>query len=277
MLDYIKNLLPRLKKYSKDLDKVENFINREWVLIDDGGNNQTYEFMRDGRLVMTFISDNCTNQQTQIGRWDLLGSGRLLITRQQGALILNQGFLGDSLLILQESGTSNNPFCCYDPQKIRRFDINTYLDQILDIEQHRNSRTNTTAPQSENRLKLTFEGLPFTGYERNDENPDNCNVFVEGARVFSGFRSDFATDKGVITVIQKQQQNIIGDDFVFFRDVIAENGSYLISEHDERRADCKKIIVMSGRVVAVYSNFDINFPIIMLVIITILLLATVWL
>ncbi len=131
MLEYIKNLLPRLKRYSKDLDKIENFVDREWVLIDDGGNNQTYEFMRDGRLVMTLVSNNGTNQHTQIGSWDLLGSGRLLITRPQGALTLNQGFLGDKLLILQESGTSNNPFCCYDSTKIKKENIGNYLDDFL--------------------------------------------------------------------------------------------------------------------------------------------------
>ena len=131
MLDYIKKLLPRLKKYSKDLDKIENFVDREWVLIDDGGNNQTYEFMRDGRLVLTLVSNNGTNQQTQIGSWDLLGSGRLLITRPQGALTLNQGFLGDMLLILQESGTLNNPFCCYNSTKIKPENIGYHLDVFL--------------------------------------------------------------------------------------------------------------------------------------------------
>jgi hypothetical protein len=253
MLDYIKNLLPRLKQYSKDLDKIENFVDREWVLIDDGGNNQTYEFMRDGRLVMTLVSNNGTNQHTQIGSWDLLGSGRLLITRPQGALTLNQGFLGDMLLILQESGTLNNPFCCYDPKKISQAEINYHLDQFLVASENAGTPTLLT-----DKLKYGADGELFTGFEKDMVKSSTYNVFIKGKHTFHGFRRDYNTDKGVISVFQKQPNGILAGDHVFVGVLIAENKQYTLTSKDDRdKAKCYEIRVTNGEVSHISSVSDV--------------------
>jgi hypothetical protein len=239
MLDYIKNLLPRLKQYSKDLDKIENFVDREWVLIDDGGNNQTYEFMRDGRLVMTLVSNNGTNQHTQIGSWDLLGSGRLLITRPQGALTLNQGFLGDKLLILQESGTSNNPFCCYDPKKITQTEINNYLDAIV------GGAISSPSVQ----LKLNSEGEPFTGFEKDNNDSKKYNEFKDGKHIRVHVRKEYETSKGPVSILQKQSRMLVINDFVYKEDKTAENDFYrILSKEDKKIADCSSFKVNDGKI-----------------------------
>ena len=253
MLDYIKNLLPRLKKYSKDLDKIENFVDREWVLIDDGGNNQTYEFMRDGRLVMTLVSNNGTNQHTQIGSWDLLGSGRLLITRPQGALTLNQGFLGDKLLILQESGTSNNPFCCYDPKKITETEINNYLDGIL----HNKNAEGGDISSPPVQLKLNSEGEPFTGFEKDNTDSKKINEFRDGKHIRIYIRKEYETNKGLVSVLQKQSGVLTLNDFVDKKDRIAVNGVYrILNKIDRKITDCIIFKVKDGKISQIYSSGD---------------------
>ena len=135
MLEYIKNILPRLQKLSKRIDEIENFVGKEWILIDDNGNNQSYEFLRDGRLVITSVTGQNTMQETFLGHWELLESERLLISRPQGNLTLRQGFLGKGFLILQLSGTTNVPFCCYDPKVIPNIkQLEIYLERVINGE-----------------------------------------------------------------------------------------------------------------------------------------------
>jgi hypothetical protein len=275
MLDYIKNLLPRLEQYSKDLDKIENFVDREWVLIDDGGNNQTYEFMRDRRMIMTLVSNNGANQQTQIGSWDLLGSGRLLITRPQGALTLNQGFLGDKLLILQESGTVNVPFCCYDPKKITQTEINHYLDQFLV-----DSEKVSEPTPSKDELKYGQDGDLFTGFEKKLGTEDQYHSFTQGRFLHVATRKIYQTDKGMLEVYQKEPDYISWGDYVFAEQLSSQDGRYrFASTQDEKKADCKEIRVNNGKVCYVYTKLDYILPYFLVglgIIITIILVISKW-
>jgi len=53
MLDYIKNLLPRLQQYSKTLDHIELFVDQPWILRFGTGERYLYIFQRGGNLVVT--------------------------------------------------------------------------------------------------------------------------------------------------------------------------------------------------------------------------------
>jgi hypothetical protein len=34
MIEFLKNIIPRIKKYSNELDKTENFVDKDWVFIN---------------------------------------------------------------------------------------------------------------------------------------------------------------------------------------------------------------------------------------------------
>ncbi len=73
MINYVKNLLPRLQQYSKKLDQTSIFIDKPWVMIDDDGNYHHYSFQQDGRLIMVF------NGIAKVGSWEYItGSNSLL-------------------------------------------------------------------------------------------------------------------------------------------------------------------------------------------------------
>ena len=132
MLDYVSNLLPRLKQYSKDLDKIENFVNKKWRVIDNRSENLSFIFLRDGRLLISVVSNN-KDQKTIEGSWELLPTNELYLKRPE-PILLEQGFIGEGILILQESGTNNLPFCCFDPKVIRDVEeMAVYLENALDI------------------------------------------------------------------------------------------------------------------------------------------------
>jgi hypothetical protein len=82
MKNAIKNLIPRLIQYSKQLDKVENFVDKSWLYLDSNGDNHEYIFMRDFRLIMS------VNGTVVTGKWELLPNGKLLIDRVSDKIML---------------------------------------------------------------------------------------------------------------------------------------------------------------------------------------------
>jgi hypothetical protein len=197
--------------------------------------------MRDGRLVMTLVSNNGTNQHTQIGSWDLLGSGRLLITRPQGALTLNQGFLGDKLLILQESGTSNNPFCCYDSTKIKKENIGNYLDDFL------HDKENPSIPYPK----------PILIPERKSKE------VLHDIKIFN-------TNKGFVRIKKTQACSWsafypeIKDEVFVEDDIHAADGNYIFKNVD---FDIFLMRISNGRVNNLITNFHLTFFIVFIFVI----------
>ncbi len=117
----IKNIIPRILQYSKRLDKVEVFVDRSWVFIDEVYNNHEYIFLRDYRLLMS------VNGKVITGKWEILPTQKILIDRISDQVLLEHHFIDDSLLILKISGTDDNPFILIDKKKIPDLDVLRYL------------------------------------------------------------------------------------------------------------------------------------------------------
>jgi hypothetical protein len=125
MIDYIKNIIPRIQRYSKDLSKIENFIDKNWIFIDENGKNHEYLFLRDKRLIMTLGSI------TKEGSWELLPTGQLLITRDTNDLVkLENMFVEQALLVLKKSATDDIPFVLINKQLIPDLDAVKYLEKF---------------------------------------------------------------------------------------------------------------------------------------------------
>ncbi len=125
MIEYLKNIIPRIKQYSKELDKSENFVDKNWVFIDDNNNQHEYIFLRNGRLIMTI------NSTTKEGSWELLPTGELLIKRStDDYLKLANIFIEDALLILKISATNNIPFILINQKLIPDLNVLAYLEKF---------------------------------------------------------------------------------------------------------------------------------------------------
>ncbi len=124
MIDYLKNILTRLKKHSQNLDKIELFVDRSWIFIDRNQNNHEYIFERDGKLIMSY------NGLVNVGNWRLLATNKLLIDRITDKLLLNNIFLNSDILILQKNGTDDEPFILIDEQIVKNHNYLTYLNEL---------------------------------------------------------------------------------------------------------------------------------------------------
>lgn len=147
MIDYLKNIIPRIKQYSKGLDKAEYFVDKNWIYIDDNNNQHEYIFLRDKRLIMTL------NSATKEGSWELLPTGQLLIRRTNTDLIkLENIFVENALLILKQSATVDIPFVLINQRLIPDLDVVSYLENF-EYEQERKS-----LPPSEQKYRVLKTG-----------------------------------------------------------------------------------------------------------------------
>ena len=250
MLAYIKNILPRLKKYSNNIDKTEAFVGKRWLLLDEDTNLHSYVFLRDGRVILTVVS-NGTDQKTIEGTWELLPTNQLYIKRPE-PILLEQAFLGDAILVFQESGTIKNPFSLYDPNLIPSGDVEAYLKEFLEVKEAAQITHNSQEYDKEGyRIFKNQDGSLFTG-EFKDLSNKKLNLIIEAGREKSRYFMDtYKTDKGDIKVKSARTPFFetscpTFQDQIFLEDgSIAPDGLYNLSSNE---LDIKSIEVLNGTI-----------------------------
>jgi hypothetical protein len=122
MQEYLKNIVKRIQGYSKELDAIEVFVDKKWMLIDESGRRHQYTFMRDKRLLMSL------NGITKTGSWELLPTKQLLINRVSDEILLDKFFIQNALLIMKLSGTDDEPFVLINKDEIPDLNVGAYLE-----------------------------------------------------------------------------------------------------------------------------------------------------
>ena len=126
MIDYLKNLLPRLSKYSESLDKLELFVDHPWVFIDEDNNKHQYIFQRNGNLIMSM------NGKGQNGKWEYISTAKSLwIDRGVDKILLNQGFIDKGVMILKKDTLISEPFMLVNLNIITDLDVKGYLENLI--------------------------------------------------------------------------------------------------------------------------------------------------
>jgi hypothetical protein len=191
MLNYIKNILPRLQRFSKQLDVTEIFVGKPWILIDEHSNTHEYEFDRNGRLIMA-INGNVTE-----GRWEFrTATNRLLIDRLTDKILLQHAFVSEGVLVLKKSGTEDIPFLLYDRNIIKDGNVQSYLENFLIKTENRRLKANDV-------IGRVHEGLVDVIYK---------------------------TNIGDVTISQKVHNTISVHDPVQIRKEKARSGEYKLTE-----------------------------------------------
>lgn len=134
---FLKNIIPRIQQYSKDLERVEIFVDKPWIYIDEQSNHHEYIFMRDHRLIMSL------NGNVKIGKWEMLPNKKLLVNRLKDEILYENAFIDDALFILQKSGSQENSFVLININKIPDLDALKYLSDIEEkkkIPENRNEK-----------------------------------------------------------------------------------------------------------------------------------------
>lgn len=124
---YIANLLPRLRAYGKKLNKIEEFVDKTWVLEDVFGAVITYRFKHNGILRKT------VNGDIHDLRWELEGTDAISVTdpvTRRGEMF-RHGFVLDGLLVVQKEGVQTLPLIFYNEAVVSDGDIGGYLLSLI--------------------------------------------------------------------------------------------------------------------------------------------------
>lgn len=223
MIEFFKNIVPRVLAYSKDLDEKEIFVEKPWIFIDEKSNHHEYIFMRDGRLVMSL------NGIVTIGNWELMPNKKLMINRVADTIMLQKMFVNDALLLLQKSGTSEMPFTLINEKVIPDLDAITYLTNLevskIDELPFESSRFKVLIrddgiAQSTNQVSIfdkvgNANGDVISGIFRT--NKKNVQEFIEvkNGEIFNiFFIFNYSYNGKVITIRQKSVYSIQSGDLI---------------------------------------------------------------
>jgi hypothetical protein len=229
MIQYISNIIPRLKEYSATLDKKEIFVDVPWVIIDADLNQQKYIFRRDGDLVMSL------NGQVTIGKWEYLSAAKsLLINRVRDKILLNQYFIDPAIMILKKDGLTNDYFIMANEILMPDLNTNAYIRNLY----YKKNKITTQKLKTGEFLELsiqdefslnhhvTIEGEPVPDCKL--ELYDSATRYlVKNSRIIKVLVEElYSTDKGMIRIEhQVGFSPNIGDLVIQFNE-LAKDGKY---------------------------------------------------
>lgn len=186
MYDYLKNLLPRVRQYSKDLDVQELFNDKHWVYVDNKGKRTTYIFERDETLIVS------VSGQPKTGTWKYIPAAKSLLLKldDQSAAFLSFSFYHDALFILKKDDDEETPWVLINKNIIPDLDVRAFLNSLLpeaerpDLDVKLEMENGMTlSVKGIKRLLLNYEG--FLVLENRNQVSDglyemrNSQIFIE--------------------------------------------------------------------------------------------------
>jgi hypothetical protein len=124
MQEYLSNILPRLKRFTKKLNKIENFIEKTWIKYDINDRIE-YTFEKDKSLIIS------TNGNAQTGTWKLLSTGKLHIKKIDGEEQLNPEFISEDIFILTKYNIHENVQLFINEKNVNQGRIKEYINIFI--------------------------------------------------------------------------------------------------------------------------------------------------
>jgi hypothetical protein len=224
MINYIQQLLPRIRQFNSQLGKKELFVDKLFTLLQPNHEVHQYTFNRDNRLFLA------VNGKTTEGSWELLNTGQLLIKRSESDIItLDFDFLHPDVMIMKLGGTSKDPFIIYRADVIEDANVYKFLkyfeaektgDRLYEL-------PNKLLTSSDlNSLICDENELPYTGtifsnpydfYIYSPQKVRNVKFIKDGNKVDELFEVRYVYHGLILVIWQKNLYNIeLGDRLVAF-------------------------------------------------------------
>lgn len=201
MIDYLNNLITRLKQKSSSIDKIEAFIEKPWILINETGNYEKYLFRRNNDLIIS------RNGSVIKAKWEYLSFDKsILIDFDSYSILLSQGLIINGVMILIMEGT-NKFFPFINPEIVPDLDLIKYLQEF---EKNSFQSSNNTIESSSNKLfKKTYnKGTKITIFQVTQNiNPgdsaflNESDILPDGKYRVETFLSIIVKDGKVIKVL----------------------------------------------------------------------------
>jgi hypothetical protein len=169
MIEYIKNILPRLKAFSQKVNQKEQLVDKTWVWVGFAEEFSTIHFLRDQRLLVTKLGN------VQEGKWEFIGNELIHLSGEGFNIMLNHGILFGGLLVIQKQGVLDHLEVLYDQIEIPDGDVVKYIEaKLLLIESQPVLREVYPYTIHVDAFEITFSRRPLIG------------SFVTSLELFSG-------------------------------------------------------------------------------------------
>lgn len=139
----INNIIPKLKQFAQKIEFKNAIVGKIWVFPEQGSTIHDYEFTSDGKLYMS------VNGNIQIGKWEILPTGRIVIDRVVDKIMLNFDFALDGIVVMKKTSNSAIPFLLYNKEVIPDGNILAYLESKYEDLQSRGALGGDITGQTE--------------------------------------------------------------------------------------------------------------------------------
>ena len=260
MYEYIKNILPKIQQFSKDLDTKELIKDKQWVLIDDNGDRATYIFQANGRLIVSLSGD------AKIGTWEYVSPAKsLLLTVGDRKTFLSFSFFNNALFILKKDNDSEIPWILVNKNVIPDLNIEKYLNSLIAKAKEENLEVElengmtlqiqkVTNPQSVYfDYKVTCNGMSVDdGVYKIKDMPKL--VRIQNSKIVKYLHQrKYQTDHGELIVQQNEHDNPVYGDRASLTGNPKPSGTFIIFTNN---SNLKKIIINDGIISIVKFNYD---------------------
>jgi hypothetical protein len=127
MIEFIKNILPRLKAASQKVNQKEQLVDRTWVWVGFAEEFSTIHFLRDQRLLVTKLGN------VQEGKWEFIGTELIHLSGEGFNIMLNHGILFGGVLVIQKQGVFDHFEVLYDQIEIPDGEVVKYIETKLPL------------------------------------------------------------------------------------------------------------------------------------------------
>jgi hypothetical protein len=124
MEQYIKNIIPNIKQYGKLLSQKEVFINKTWLLVNNGNDFIQYTFKKNYELIISLNGDVIK------GKWEILTQNKILIDSTNGTVQLENLFLNQDIIILLKPSLNEELFILINEEAIKDKNPLDYLKKL---------------------------------------------------------------------------------------------------------------------------------------------------
>lgn len=120
----INNIIPKLRQFAQKIEFKNAIVGKIWVFPEEDSVIHDYEFTSDGKLYMS------VNGNVQVGKWEILPTGRIVIDRVVDKIVLNFDFALEGIVVMKKTGNSEMPFLLYNKEIITDGNIHVYIESL---------------------------------------------------------------------------------------------------------------------------------------------------
>lgn len=134
---YISDIIPKLQRFSRQLDELTLIQNHHWIAFDSSTETITTYIFRDNKDLL--ISQG---GQVRKSKWDYLGNQTILIEKLEESLLFRNSFFDETVLVLNLHNTDTYAFFFNETKIGTSFKTIEKLNEYLKKKYFVNSSTN---------------------------------------------------------------------------------------------------------------------------------------